>query len=47
MFADSKAARMKLIELEDEFPNPMHPIVRIHPVTGRRVLFGVSSFSVQ
>ena len=46
MFAGSKAARMKLIALEDEFPNPMHPIVRIHPVTRRRVLFVNPQFTV-
>jgi len=30
--------RGRLRELEDEFPNPWHPVVRLHPVSGRRIL---------
>lgn len=30
--------RAKLREIEDRFPNPRHPVVRVHPVTGRRIL---------
>src|SRR5471032_1603892 len=35
LFAHSDRARLR--ELEDDFPNPWHPVVRVHPVTGRRV----------
>ena len=31
--------RPRLRALEDQFPNPWHPVVRVHPVTGRRVLY--------
>ena len=30
--------RAKLRRIEDEFPNPTHPVVRVHPVTGRKIL---------
>lgn len=33
------ADRAKLRKLEDDFPNPWHPVVRVHPVSGRRVLY--------
>ncbi len=38
LFDNSPEHRRRLRELEDEFPNPWHPVVRVHPVSGRRVL---------
>ena len=37
LFGEKDRARLR--ELEDRFPNPWHPVVRVHPVTGRRVLY--------
>jgi len=38
LFTSSEAHQAKLRELERAYPNPSHPVVRIHPVTGRRVI---------
>jgi len=38
LFTSSAKHQAKLRELEREFPNPWHPVVRIHPVTKRRIL---------
>jgi len=38
LFGDDPAKRAKLREMEDKFPNPTHPVVRVHPVSGRRIL---------
>ena len=38
LFTSSERHQAKLRELEREFPNPWHPVVRVHPVSGRRVL---------
>jgi len=38
LFTSSEKHQAKLRELEREFPNPWHPVVRIHPVTKRRIL---------
>lgn len=38
LFTSSEAHQRRLRELEREFPNPSHPLVRVHPVTGRRIL---------
>lgn len=38
LFTSSEAHQRRLRELEQEFPNPSHPLVRLHPVTGRRIL---------
>ena len=38
LFTSSERHQAKLRELEREFPNPWHPVVRLHPVSGRRVL---------
>jgi taurine dioxygenase len=38
LFTSSEKHQAKLRELEREFPNPWHPVVRVHPVTKRRIL---------
>jgi len=38
LFTSSEAHQAKLRELEREFPNPSHPLVRVHPVSGRRLI---------
>jgi taurine dioxygenase len=38
LFTASEAHQAKLRELERAFPNPSHPVVRVHPVSGRRVI---------
>jgi taurine dioxygenase len=38
LFTSSEAHQARLRELEREFPNPSHPVVRVHPVTGRRLI---------
>ena len=38
LFTSSEAHQAKLRELERAYPNPSHPVVRIHPLTGRRVI---------
>jgi taurine dioxygenase len=38
LFTSSEAHQSRLRELEREFPNPSHPVVRVHPITGRRLI---------
>jgi taurine dioxygenase len=47
LFTSSEAHQKKLRELEQQFPNPSHPLVRLHPVTGRRVLNCNAQFTVK
>ena len=38
LFDSSPEQRRRLREIEDQFPNPWHPVVRVHPVSGRRAI---------
>ncbi len=39
LFDGNAAQRAQLRKLEDDFPNPWHPVVCVHPVSGRRTLY--------
>ncbi len=39
LFPDSEQGRMQLRRSEEEYPPVSHPVVRVHPVTGRKTLF--------
>lgn len=47
LFSDTPEARQKLRELEDQYPNPAHPVVRVHPVSGKRIIFVNPQFTVR
>ncbi len=38
-YSDSHEGRQKLVDLEQSFPNTTHPVVRVHPVSGRKAIF--------
>ena len=47
LFNNTPEHRRKLRALEDEFPNPWHPLVRVHPVSGRRAIYVNPQFSIR
>ncbi|MBV6307213.1 TauD/TfdA family dioxygenase [Candidimonas humi] len=47
LFTTSEKHQQKLRELEREYPNPWHPVVRVHPVTKRRILNVNAQFTVK
>src|SRR5687768_10014182 len=47
LFDSTPAHRRKLRVLEDQFPNPWHPVVRVHPVSGRRAIYVNPQFTLR
>ena len=47
LFNNTPEHRRRLREIEDEFPNPWHPVVRVHPVSGKRVIYVNPQFSLR
>jgi taurine dioxygenase len=47
LFTSSEKHQTKLREIEQQYPNPWHPVVSVHPVTGRRVLNVNAQFTVR
>ena len=46
LFDDSDEGRRKLRKYEDIYPAVTHPVVRVHPVTGRKVIFVNPQFTL-
>jgi taurine dioxygenase len=47
LFKNTEEDRIKLHRMEDMFPNPSHPVVRTHPVTGRKSIYVNSQFTLR
>src|ERR1700730_18089620 len=47
LFKNTEEDRVKLHRMEDMFPNPSHPVVRTHSVTGRKSIYVNPQFTLR
>ncbi len=47
LFKNTQEDRAKLHRMEDKFPNPSHPVVRTHPVSGRKSVYVNPQFTLR
>jgi taurine dioxygenase len=47
LFKNTEEDRIKLHRMEDMFPNPSHPVVRTHPVTGQKSIYVNPQFTLR